>query len=472
MFRFHPAALPLSLLLLILFCGCHPATNSPAATTEVNTEMGKELAAQYCQSCHQLPDPSLLDKKTWVDGVLPEMGPRLGVFYFLDKNYPSSKSDPNVSRGFYPSQPVVSPGQWQAILNYYKESAPDSLARPVRTENIEKTIPFFKALLPSKHYDHPATCFVTIDTSAKQRQVIICDVFTRALYRYNSKLQLKDSMRSFSPVVDVDLNDSLMTLCNVGILSPNNGKTGSMQFVKLDAKRKMKVDTTAAFDKLARPVQLTSADLNQDGRLDYLVCEFGNLTGALSWLEAGPDGHYTRHLLRAAPGAIKAYINDYNHDGLPDIWVLFAQGDESIYLFTNKGHGEFDQQQVLRFPPVYGSSSFELDDFNMDGFPDILYTCGDNADYSVILKPYHGVYIYLNDDQSFQPALFFSRLMDVIKRWRGTLMVTATWILRPFLFSPIIKTSLKKVLYTWRIKVIFISSPIPYPRDRWAGGSP
>ena len=29
-----------------------------------------------------------------------------------------------------------------------------------------------------------------------------------------------------------------------------------------------------------------------------------------------------------------------------------------------------------------GSSYFELDDFNGDGFKDILYTCGDNADYT------------------------------------------------------------------------------------------
>jgi hypothetical protein len=62
----------------------------------------------------------------------------------------------------------------------------------------------------------------------------------------------------------------------------------------------------------------------------------------------------------------------------------------------------------LRFPPIYGSSYFELADFNKDGFPDIVYTCGDNADYSTILKPYHGVYIYLNDGMNnFSQKYFF-----------------------------------------------------------------
>ncbi|HEY8971497.1 MAG TPA: VCBS repeat-containing protein, partial [Puia sp.] len=72
------------------------------------------------------------------------------------------------------------------------------------------------------------------------------------------------------------------------------------------------------------------------------------------------------------------------------------------------GGGVFDQQEVLRFPPVYGSSYFELADFNQDGIPDILYTCGDNADYSQVLKPYHGVYIFINDGKNhFTQRYFF-----------------------------------------------------------------
>jgi hypothetical protein len=39
---------------------------------------------------------------------------------------------------------------------------------------------------------------------------------------------------------------------------------------------------------------------------------------------------------------------------------------------------------------------------------DILYTSGDNSDYSKILKPYHGVYIFLNQgDFKFKQAWFY-----------------------------------------------------------------
>jgi len=88
---------------------------------------------------------------------------------------------------------------------------------------------------------------------------------------------------------------------------------------------------------------------------------------------------------------------------------LMAQAQEGIFLFTNKGNGMFETKELLRFPPVFGSSYFELADFNKDGYKDLLYTCGDNDDYSSkTLKNYHGVYIYLNDGQNnFSERYFF-----------------------------------------------------------------
>ena len=38
---------------------------------------GKELAKKYCVSCHQLPDPALIDSASWVNGVLPAMAKSL-----------------------------------------------------------------------------------------------------------------------------------------------------------------------------------------------------------------------------------------------------------------------------------------------------------------------------------------------------------------------------------------------------------
>lgn len=392
----------------MLSCSDFKKNHSHEKTPDSNIAKGKVLAATYCKSCHLLPDPSLLDSKNWEDGVLPAMGPRMGIFYYGFKTYPSSRNDPNLPKNFYPKMPTINTQEWQYIIDYYTALSPDTLAGQQRTFEVKNGATLFTIETPEFKRHLPTTSFVQIDTVSTSRQVIMSDMTTKNIYRFNNHLQIIDSIQSASPVVDLERNQSDFIACNIGVMNPNNGKYGSATHIITDAAGKMKIDSSIRFTNLERPVQVSPADFNHDGKTDYLVCEFGNLVGALSWMENVGNNKYERHILREVPGAIKAYIRDVNHDGLPDIWVLFAQGDESIFLFTNKGNGKFDQEQVLRFPPIYGSSYFELADFNNDGKPDIVYTCGDNADFSNALKPYHGVYIYLNDGSNhFKQAYFF-----------------------------------------------------------------
>jgi len=368
---------------------------------------GKILAIKYCQSCHLLPDPSLIDTKSWEEGVLPNMGPRLGIFYYGSKEYPSSKNDRNLDPNFYPSQPVLSYNEWQSIIDYYVATSPDSLPKQHRQYPIQMNLPLFSVQTPHYNYKNSISSYVKINTGDSLDALIIGDASRRNIYFFNNRLEVKDSVRCSSPLVNIDFTQNQMLACEIGILNPNNGKFGKGKFIK-KLNGRMQEDSIALFDRLMRPVQITAADLNNDGKTDYLVCEFGNLVGQLSWMENLGSNKFARHILRASPGAIKAYVNDYNHDGLPDIWVLFAQGDEGIFLFTNMGKGNFKMEEVLRFPPEYGSSYFELADFNNDGYPDIVYTCGDNADFSPVLKPYHGVYIFLNDKTNhFKEKYFF-----------------------------------------------------------------
>ena len=55
--------------------------------SDSNIAEGKILATQYCQSCHMLPDPKWVDAKTWEMGVMPAMGPKLGIFNFKGIHY-------------------------------------------------------------------------------------------------------------------------------------------------------------------------------------------------------------------------------------------------------------------------------------------------------------------------------------------------------------------------------------------------
>ena len=396
-------------LFIVLFsCSDFKKNESHQSVSDADIARGKVLAATYCQSCHLLPDPSLLDSKSWETGVLPAMGPRFGIFNYGVNHYPSSRNDLNVDRNYYPSKPVISFQDWQNIIDYYTSLSPDSLSGQQRKSQVSVGTQLFKLETPQFRTALPTTCFVGIDSLASPRQVIISDMTTKNIFRFNSQLQILDSFSNVSPVINMEIHSKDIIACNIGVMNPNNGKYGSIQRILLNEDGEMKLDTSMRFRGLERPVQVTSADFNGDGKTDYLVCEFGNLAGALSWMENIGNNKYERRVLRALPGAIKAYIRDVNKDGLPDIWVLFSQGEEGIFLFTNKGNGKFDQEEVLQFPSIYGSSYFELADFNNDGFPDIVYTCGDNADYSAVLKPYHGVYIFLNNGSNhFTQRYFF-----------------------------------------------------------------
>lgn len=392
---------------LLFSCNNYKKNSAHQDASDASIKKGQLLATIYCQSCHLLPDPSLLDSKTWENGVLPNMGPRLGIFEFNYKKYLSNRNDVDLPHDFYPSHPVINNEEWQNIIDYYTAVSPDSLLAQERKNPIKSGLSLFSVETPVFKYEDPTTCFIKIDTSIIPHQLWIGDILKKSLFRFNDQLDLVDSLQTTGPIVDMSIQQNEMIACDIGILNPTNGKFGRVQSITREANNSIRLDSTL-FDKLQRPVQITPVDLNNDGRSDFLACEFGYLTGALSWYQNLGNYQFKRHTIREIPGAIKAYTTDYNHDGLPDLWVLFAQGEEGIFLFTNKGNGQFVQEEVLRFPPSYGSTYFELDDFNEDGYPDILYTCGDNGDYSQALKPYHGVYIFLNDKTNhFKQKYFF-----------------------------------------------------------------
>jgi hypothetical protein len=395
-----------SLFIGVSSCKNYYRNNSHKNVPLSSIEKGEALSVKYCQSCHLLPSPSLVDSKSWQEGVLPSMGPRLGIFQYDFRTYPSDRYKKNIGADFYPSKPLLNLSEWQSIIDYYTATSPDSLPAQHREHPIKMGLPLFTAEFPKFNYNNATSSCVKI-TSDTMYPIVTSDVVKKNIYFFNRQLEVQDSVHSKGSVVDMQLSKNEILACNIGNLNPNDNKLGKAEMIRY-INQKEELDTVPLFDSLRRPVQITPADLNMDGKTDYLVCEFGNLKGALSWQENMGNDKFERHILRNTPGAIKAYISDCNHDGLPDVWVLFAQGEEGIFLFTNKGHGTFTTEEVLRFPPSYGSSYFEMDDFNNDGYPDVVYTCGDNADFSTELKPYHGVYIFLNDKTNhFKQKYFF-----------------------------------------------------------------
>jgi len=90
---------------------------------------GRSHCKKTCGSCHKFPDPSLLDKKTWETGVLPEMSYRLGLGnrFELMTRISEEQYQSAMQLNIYPETPSISQEDWQAIVNYYTRNAPTNL---------------------------------------------------------------------------------------------------------------------------------------------------------------------------------------------------------------------------------------------------------------------------------------------------------------------------------------------------------
>ena len=298
-----------------------------------------------------------------------------------------------------PDGPMISQENWERIKKYYNETAPDSLIIP--EQKISDTLTQFEVKpirLPVMQHQ-----VVTLIAQDSTKDIIYIGTRQGKLYEFNHNFAVKDSNRlSSAPSRLILQGNADPTILLMGIMDPNEQARGSVAVLQQDRTFANEIDS------LQRPVDFERIDFNNDKASDYVICNFGNHTGSLAVYQRLADGKFQRYVLSNLPGARRIIVKDFDGNGLPDIMTLMSQGDERILLFYNQGNFQFRLTTLLRFTAVQGSSYIDIADFNNDGKSDILYTNGDNADYSAILKPYHGVHIFLNNGTNeFKESWFY-----------------------------------------------------------------
>jgi len=362
---------------------------------------GEKLARTYCAACHAFPEPQLLDKKTWESGVLPQMGKRLGrtsgsLFDELSRN-------PHMMV----LNKAVSEEQWEKIVRYYRELAPDSL--PAQSLPAQPRVdPDFFKVSPFAPQIQSSGIITLLKTDSAHQRVFVGEAGSNLLRVFDWSRRQISSVTLGSPPTDLIVDGDSVLVLESGILNPNDQPRGALVkygVTGTDSLRSPRV----LIDSLFRPVFVQQYDFGKGGRADFVICEFGDNIGRLA-LYRYDGSRYNRQVLDPGPGAIQVDVRDMTGDGAPDIVALFAQANERIVLFVNDGKGKFPESPriLARFPPVYGSQSFFIHDFNGDGKLDIVYVNGDNYDLSRVLKPYHGVRILENDGRNnFHERYFF-----------------------------------------------------------------
>ncbi|WP_439557198.1 FG-GAP repeat domain-containing protein [Dyadobacter sp.] len=385
-----------------------PDAHSVVFTQNQNTDSiaeGRQLAKNYCVRCHLFPESALLDKSTWINSVLPNMGQRLGL-HFADNN-PFADLLPAEEKlirqlNIYPETALISPSDWEKIVAYYRHEAPAEPLPQLASLPISDSLPLFRGqYLTVSDNAIPKTTLLKFDPRSSQLYV---GDDQQALFVLDSTLHLKEKYWIDSAPTDIDFPlNAPPRLLTIGVFAPSERREGRLMSV---SKAPVPPQSLVNIQSLPRPVQFTSGDLNMDGKADALICGFGNHSGKLFWLDNFDPAK--EHILKELPGARHAQILDFNKDKKPDVIALMAQAREEISIFYNLGNGKFREKVLLQFPPSYGMSYFELVDFNKDGFQDILLTNGDNWDLSNVPKNYHGVRIYLNDGKdNFKLSWFY-----------------------------------------------------------------
>jgi hypothetical protein len=155
---------------------------------------------------------------------------------------------------------------------------------------------------------------------------------------------------------------------------------------------------------VGRVADVRPGDFDDDGDSDLLVAEFGHFyTGRILLLEntAVRDGvpRFTEHVLDRRHGTIHVPVADLNGDGRLDFVALVSQEYEVVEAFLNQGDWTFRREVIFSGnDPAYGSSGIQLVDLDADDDLDVLYSNGDTFG-SEHLKPYHGIHWLENRGQ-------------------------------------------------------------------------
>jgi hypothetical protein len=380
-----------------IFVICFPACQSSYQPTEADAQ----LAQKHCGSCHQYADPTLLTRKVWEESVLPYMALRMGV----KSEIAEMDSLNELELALEPTTALISEEGWQRVKNFYLALAPERLKTP-KIPPLEMLRGQFD-LKRAQLFSEKMTNISCVKIDPKRQVVYACDDANGEIWMLAPGGFPKKHFGNQLAVSDIELTQKGLLVTYIGnsvgmTMHPN----GFNQLVSVDGGSAQ--NASLLLTKLYRPTQTLSVDLNGDDKKELVTCEYGVDKGTFSVWYPTSDSTYRQKVLSPTAGAIRAEAVDWDMDGRRDLMVLFAQGDERIVLYRNLGNDEFEEKVLLRFPPVYGSSYFELADLDGDKRLDILYTCGDNADYSLIMKPYHGVYAFVQkEDGTFRQKFHF-----------------------------------------------------------------
>ncbi|MDN3205732.1 hypothetical protein [Algoriphagus sediminis] len=249
-----------------------------------------------------MPDPSILDKKTWEYNVLPDMRMRMGLYLPEDFGVTLPK-DQDIPLGIYSEIPLIQRDDWQKLKDYFLENAPNSPLPQKEKFMPSMGIPGFEVAIPKFDFILPdLTTMIHVD---KASQVWLGHRF-RKLFRLDlgKREILIDSVTTSVAPVSINLDSDDFELLTMGLMDPSNDSLGSLVQYRCSNGQ---WETIMVADSLMRPTYFSKGDLNGDGVDDYVISQFGNHVGKLSDYLSSEEG-MSEVLLKPLPGSRKTEL--------------------------------------------------------------------------------------------------------------------------------------------------------------------
>lgn len=363
---------------------------------------GEAAARRACTMCHLFVEPNMLTRSNWEQQILPRMMVRLGVAV---PDY-SSSAEGNLikARRIYPDRPMIPVDDWPLIEKYYLDHAPVQPVPQDPRPPIGIGLKLFKTELP--HFRTPVPTTTMVHVWPERRQILVGDERTQALAFLDQNGAPVGGIGIGNVPVGCFENGGRHYLTCVGSFLPSEIYRAELKEIVFT--NGIPDHTESLLKELPRTTQMDFGDFNEDGKTDFALCMFGNLTGRFSWFENLGDAGYQEHVLANQSGAMNCYARDLNGDGHTDLAVLMAQELEMLIYLFNDGKGNFRGDMKFQRPPVYGHSYFEFADFDHDGRMDVVVCSGDNGEYESPTKKYHGIRVLMNrGDNRLEETFFF-----------------------------------------------------------------
>ena len=193
--------------------------------------------------------------------------------------------------------------------------------------------------------------------------------------------------------LDRDGLDDLL-VADIGFFMPEDHEKGAVVWLRRKADGAYEKRVLA--EKLPRVADVQAADFDGDGDLDLVVAAFGLFTrGEILLLENRTtdwkEPQFVPATLDERAGALHVPTADLDGDGRVDFVALLAQQHEEVVAFLNRGEGQFEKRTIFAArTPAWGSTGVDLVDFDGDSDLDVLMTNGATLDDATV-KPWHGV---------------------------------------------------------------------------------